>query len=227
VSTRPAAFVDKPWTRALCLGIVAAALALAAPAQAHTHRIHPAASRCQTLTVVNQANVQSKNLALVEFAVEIQAEQLSAAWGTPCVQWGPGGWNVYLQTGYEPLPGGGYTMRIGGDHYGVGVPGPDWSGQPYAIVDTGAATYQSWSYAFSHEISEMLVDPQDETYHVWPDGTRALLEVCDPVEGYTYQIVGVTVDDFTLPAAWSGASGPYDEAGDLSAPLTPGATLGL
>ena len=118
-------------------------------------------------------------------------------------------------------------MEIGGEHYGSGVPGPLWQGQPYVIVDTGGATYDSWSYAFSHEIMEMLVDPTDADYYVWPNGARQLLEVCDPVEGYTYEIVGVNVDDFTLPAAWSGApSGPYDEANRLPAPLTPGSTLG-
>jgi hypothetical protein len=38
---------------------------------------------------------------------------------------------------------------------------------------------------------------------------------------------GVTVDDFTRPAPWSGSTGPYDEAGRLTAPLAPGYTLGL
>ena len=118
-------------------------------------------------------------------------------------------------------------MKVGGDHYGVGVPGPDWQGQPYAIVLTGATTYPTWSYAASHEIAEMLVDPGDDRYYAWPSGTRQLLEVCDPVEQYTYPLDGVSVEDFTLPAAWSGGAGPYDEAGDLTAPLAPGYTLGL
>jgi hypothetical protein len=182
----------------------------------------------QTITVVDQANVRPRALAKVEGAVTDQSLQLRAAWGTPCVKFGTGGHLVYLQTGYEADPGGGYTMTIGGDHYGLAVPGPNWQGQPYASVKTGAATYESWSYAFSHEITEMLVDPNDATYHYWPNGTRQLLEVCDPVENFTYSLGGVSVEDFTLPAAWSGApSGPYDEAGKLAAPLTPGSTLGL
>ena len=156
-----------------------------------------------------------------------QSIQLRAAWGTPCVQFGPGGWPLYLQSGYEPLPGGGYTMHIGGEHYGAGYHGPDWRGQPYAVVDTGSASYTAWSYALSHEIAEMLVDPTDADYYVWPNGARQLLEVCDPVENYTYALDGVSVDDFTLPAAWSGGSGPYDEAGRLPAPLGSGYTLGL
>ena len=111
-------------------------------------------------------------------------------------------------------------MKIGGDHYGAGVPGPYWNGQPYAVVDTGAAAYTAWSYAFSHEILEMLVDPNDNRYFAWPNGVRQLLEVCDPVESITYPIGVVSVEDFTLPAAWSGGSGPYDGAGELTAPLT-------
>ena len=222
-------------------------LALAAPAQArgltraglaaelHARRaLRPPAASCppgapvQILTVVNQANASPWALAKVENAIVAQSLQLRAAWGTPCVQFGPGGWNVYLRTGYRPEPDGGYTMQVGGEHYGVGYRGPDWQGQPYAIVDTGAATHAAWSYAFSHEIVEMLVDPTDADYHTWPDGSRQLLEVCDPVEQYTYTIDGVSVDDFTLSAAWSAApSGPYDEAGHLTAPLTPGSTLGL
>lgn len=205
-------------------------LAFAAPAaQAHIrhHRRETVEPLCQTLTVVNQANVRPKALASVEFTVELQAEQLRAAWGTPCIQYGPGGWPVYLQVQVNHWQDGSETLPIGGEHYGSAVPGALWRGTPYAVVYTGAVTYQSWSYAFSHEIVEMLVDPNDDTYHVWPNGTRQLLEVCDPVENYTYQLDGVSVDDFTLPAAWSGSPGPYDEAGRLSAPLAAGYALGL
>lgn len=187
----------------------------------------PSGSTCQTLTVVNQANVRPLALASVEFAVELQAEQLRAACGTPCVQYGPGGWPVYLQVQVEHWPDGSETLPIGGEHYGSAVPGPLWHGMPYAVVDTGAATYEQWSYTFSHEIPEMLVDPSDDLYRVWPTGARQLLEVCDPVENVTYAIDGVSVDDFTPPAAWSGGVGPYDEAGRLTAPLAPGYTLGL
>jgi hypothetical protein len=54
-----------------------------------------------------------------------------------------------------------------------------------------------------------------------------VLDVCDPVEGDTYMLDGVTVDGFTRPAAWSGSTGPYDEAGRLTAPLAPGYMLGI
>ncbi|HEY1519149.1 MAG TPA: hypothetical protein VGF91_22150, partial [Solirubrobacteraceae bacterium] len=157
----------------------------------------------QTITIVNEARVQPWALAKVESAIMAQSLQLRAAWGTPCVRFGPGGWMVYLQTGYESLQGGGYTLEVGGEHYGLGVPGPDWHGQPYVIVKTGGAAYTAWSYALSHEVDEMLVDPTDAMYYVWPNGSRQLLEVCDPVEADTYTLDGVTVDDFTLPAAWS------------------------
>jgi hypothetical protein len=248
VLARSAAFVDIAWTR--LLPVAALAFALAAPAQAHglsrglsraglalEHAVSgltPATATCpagvpvQTLTVVNEANVSASALAKVKNAVTVQSLQLRAAWGTPCVQFSSSGWRVYLQTGYEPESTGSYTMQIGGDHFGAGVHGPYWEGSPYALVLTGAASYESWSYAFSHEILEALVDPGDNTYWTWPgDGVRQLLEVCDPVENYTYTLDSVTVEDFTLPAAWSGSSGPYDEAGRLTAPLGTGYTLGL
>jgi hypothetical protein len=54
-----------------------------------------------------------------------------------------------------------------------------------------------------------------------------LLEVCDPVEDDTYGLDGVSVDDFTVPAAWSAGAGPYVEAGELTTPLDQGSMLGL
>jgi hypothetical protein len=205
------------------MGVEQDARALTPPAAA----LCPAGVAVQTLTVVNQANVRPWALENVENAIVAQSIQLDAAWGTPCVQFGPSGWLIYLQTGYEANPAGGYTMQIGGEHYGLAVPGPDYQGQPYAIVDTGASGLVAWSYALSHEVAEMLEDPNDNSFYTWPNGQRALHEICDPIEGTTYVLDGVRVDDFTLPAAWSGGPGPYDEAHTLSDPLTPGYTLGL
>jgi hypothetical protein len=54
-----------------------------------------------------------------------------------------------------------------------------------------------------------------------------LLEVCEPVEDDKYELESVSVDDFTLPAAWSAGAGPYAEAGQLTTPLDQGSTLGL
>ena len=70
-----------------------------------------------------------------------QSLQLRAAWGTPCASFRPGGWCVYLMLGGQP--------------HGVHL----WYGQPYALVWTGGGTVELWPRDFSHEILEMLVDP--------------------------------------------------------------------
>ena len=211
--------------------ILAALLALSAPAQAHAkpapgrallgaHALVEAQAACpagvpvQALTVLDGANVRPWALAEVENAIVGQSLQLHAAWGTPCVTFGSGGWDVYLGVGYEPEPGGGATFQLGGEHYGDAYHGPFWAGQPYAVVDTGGTTYTGWSYAFSHEILEMLADPNVSTYATPVE----LREVCDPVENLTYRLDGVPVDDFVFPNYFTGGAGPWDEAGELAGP---------
>jgi hypothetical protein len=76
----------------------------------------------------------------------------------------------------------------------------------------------------SHEILEMLVDPDAEEWR----GDVAL-EVCDPVEADVYQSPPVTIlgetrqvllSNYVYPAWFDvAASGPYDRMGKLTAPL--------
>ncbi len=51
---------------------------------------------------------------------------------------------------------------------------------------------------FSHEILEMLVDPETKRsmYH---DGVGQIVEVADPVEWDGYRLNGVFVSDFVPP----------------------------
>ena len=136
---------------------------------------------------MNQANVRPWALAKVENAIVAQSLQLRAAWGTPCVQFGPGGWPVYLE---------------GGSTY----PGGVHSNDPVrAYVYTAGATYVGWSQAFSHEVLEMLVDPSTGVYYSYA-GESAALEIADPVEEHDYRLDGVWVSDFVLPAYFAGAT---------------------
>ncbi len=151
----------------------------------------PAAVPVQTVTVINQANVRPWALAKVENAVVVQSLQLRAAWGTPCVQFGAGGWPIYLK--------GGSTYPWGEHFYNL----PD--GPPYAYVYTGATTYVGWSQSFSHEALEMLVDPTTAVVYSY-QGETAPLEVSDPVEAHAYRLDGVWVSDFVLPAYFAGAA---------------------
>lgn len=194
------------------LAAVFTVLALAAPAQAHglvglamagtaleraagelTSPIMncPVGVPVQTLTVVNEANVQAKPLAKVENAVVAQSLQLRAAWGTPCVQFGPGGWPIYLK--------GGSTYPWGEHFYNL----PD--GPPYTDVYTGGSTYVGWSQSFSHEALEMLVDPTTAVVYSY-QGQTPPLEVADPVEEDAYRLDGVWASDFVLPTYFAGAA---------------------
>jgi hypothetical protein len=118
----------------------------------------PAGVPTQTIAVVDQAHVAPAALAEVTQAITAQSLQLRAAWGTPCASFGPGGWRVYL--------------KVGGEPHGVHL----WFGRPYALIWTGGGTVESWSRDFSHEILEMLVDPNTNR-SVYRDGVGQLVEL--------------------------------------------------
>lgn len=65
----------------------------------------------------------------------------------------------------------------------------------HAEVGTDATT--GWEITFSHEVLEMAVDPHLRTFQ---PHTKALLEICDPFEQFSYTRDGVTLADFATPA---------------------------
>lgn len=196
----------------------------------------PAGLPVQTITVVNQAHIRPFALARVERAVTDQSMQLRAAWGTPCVQFAPGGWPLSLLVGATEW----------GVHYGYPF--------IYGDIYTDGLRYIAWSQVFSHEVVEMLVDPDGTGASGQPtgrdyvmNGVASPLEVADPVGERGYRLDGVWVSDFVLPAwyagaaslpcatvvdpttgaqsvqcgpaiAPAGAAAPYDEMGILTAP---------
>lgn len=196
----------------------------------------PAGTPVQAITVVNQAHVGRFALAKVERAMVDQSVQLRAAWGTPCVQFAPGGWRIYLTTGANQ-----------GTYYGHFV--NQASGVPWATVATSGTAYQSWSSSFSHELVEMLVDPAT-TRSYTHNPSEGNLEVADPVEDHAYRLDGLWMSDFVLPAWFAGgtdgicatvvvsgvstvqcdgsplaaadAPGPYDHMGVLTSPWQQG-----
>lgn len=172
--------------RLIVLGTVLVALAGAAPARAAV--ACPNGVPTQTITVVNQARVRSGTLATVERAVSAQSMQVRSAWGTPCAQFGPGGWKLYLKIG-------GAEPRAEHDFYG----------RPYALVWTAGGTVEGWSRDFSHEVVEMLEDPTLDVRYL-RDGSTWQREIADPVEGLGYRLDGVYVSDFVTPLWYAGAS---------------------
>lgn len=86
-----------------------------------------------------------------------------------------------------------------------------------------------WEIAFTHELAEMLVDPQiNRMALVSPVpvnrasvNTSVLVEVGDPVNPEFFTVSGVPVSDFVLPSWYQpGAKGPYDWQKVLIAPVT-------
>jgi hypothetical protein len=104
----------------------------------------------------------------------------------------------------------------------------DANHQPFAKV---AVDIGQWTVTASHELLEMLGDPWGNRLHGaralpgW-QGTsprvRYLLELCDPCEAFTYQVGGVELSDFLLPAFYRSsthATPGYSHTGALTEPL--------
>jgi hypothetical protein len=165
----------------------------------------PAVTPVQVITVINRAAVWPWALAKVENALVAQSIQLRAAWGTPCVQFGPEGWPVIL-VATAPAPP--FCDGNRGCHCPPIAlpPACTATGEPYAQIATGGQpiTDRFVSIAVSHEVMEMLANPEDlATGH----------EVCDPVEDGSYRVADVWVSDFVTPAWFSGSPGRKDQAG--------------
>jgi hypothetical protein len=99
-------------------------------------------------------------------------------------------------------------------------------GKVYAVDSSRADG--SWSITASHELLELLADP-DMTMTVLDDSGRArrlyAYEVCDPVQDdrFAYALDGVRVSDFVLPAWFESFHRPrsvrFDHAGACTRPL--------
>ena len=154
-------------------------------------------------------------------AIQVQVQRdLGPAWGLqaavsafPSLEQVPQGtWPVAV-TNRADLP-------VDGFHFVM-------NGLPFGVVGNA----DDLSVVLSHEIAEMLVDPIGQRTITGPALTTAgqgpvdyLVEVCDPCEGETYQINGVDVSDFVVPAYYHAddmtraRSRGYSLTGAVSAP---------
>lgn len=102
-------------------------------------------------------------------------------------------------------------------------------GQPYAQIALSAG---DWTVTASHELVEMLVDPFGSRLHAaaalkgWQgDSTRVwyLWEPGDPCEEIQYEVGGVPMSDFVLPAFYRstprGSLAAYSHTGAVTEPL--------
>jgi len=97
--------------------------------------------------------------------------------------------------------------------------------QPIAYVEHTP----DWPTTVSHELLEMLADPFGSRTVLTGDprgsGPRAhvLIEVCDPCEAFTYDVLGVPVSDFVLPGYYGSKrlSGWADPGGSFLGKVHP------
>lgn len=100
-------------------------------------------------------------------------------------------------------------------------------GRPIAYIYVGLCP--DWTVTFSHELDEMLVDPETNRLALvsgLPNKASSpnislLVEVSDPVTPDTFELDGITMSDFVYPVWYrpKAHKGPFDQAGALNAPL--------
>lgn len=101
-------------------------------------------------------------------------------------------------------------------------------GQPISKVfaKTDSDYGEDWHVTASHELCEMLCDPQiDQTVTTVYEGksVTTIREVCDAVEGNSYAINGFMVSDFVTPTFYDSSKIDglkYDFLSVISAPMT-------
>jgi hypothetical protein len=88
------------------------------------------------------------------------------------------------------------------------------------FVETTLQAGESVSVSASHELAEMLVDPNCNAFVMDPAGVLYCLEAADPVEETTFDVNGIAMSDFVYPA-WFGEPGAaqFDHVGVLDKPF--------
>ncbi len=138
--------------------------------------------------------------------------------------WGKSASLVAVPKGGKP-PSGAWVVHVKDTSDQAGALGyHDQEGNPsaYAFALTDKQAGALLSVTISHEVLEMLADPNISRGEQVTTSEWYALEVGDPVEADTdgYQINGVTVSDFILEAWFDPrAPGPYDYRGLLTKPL--------
>jgi len=97
----------------------------------------------------------------------------------------------------------------------------------YAYIKVAVIPGYDWRTTMSHELLEMAVDAPANRWRDAPDGADYAEELCDAVQGDTYEIDGVPVSNFVYPAFFNptaNAADKFDHLGLLKKPfgMSPG-----
>lgn len=185
--------------------------------------VPPPPPGAQLVAIVNRSNlVSDSSIKTYTDALQIQVTRdfLPA--------WGNGKSYALVAVGRNnPPPAGSWQVVILDTPDMAGVLGyheQTDDGQPLGKVFAGADIQYgcSVSVTLSHEVLEMLADPNAQLVAPGPQGWSYAREVGDPCEddAYAYMINGVLLSDFVYPAYFqTGSAGPYDHRGYIKKPF--------
>lgn len=147
---------------------------------------------------------------------------VSAYWGLPVgalvrvsngLDIQPGEWAFSLLPALPNAPGAIAYHDVNGQGVPVLFDG-------ITLSDSLIGPGNSVSVAITHELAETM---GDQACNLWADnggGSEFALELCDAVESYDYEINGVYVSDFVLPAFFNPThTGPFDQMGKVTTPF--------
>ncbi len=157
--------------------------------------------------------------------------------------WGTDAHLTFVPKGARPAPGAWWLVVLDNSDQAGALGYHDLTDQGLPLGKVFAGTdlaygYQ-WTVTASHELLEMLADPDiNLTVFVQSDATRGLIymhEICDACEAddLGYRINGTLVSDFVYPAwfesFWSTGATQFDHAKKITKPfeLLPGGYIGV
>lgn len=172
----------------------------------------------QLITLVNGfSRVTDAEVASYARAQGVQfARDVSPMWGIcPGVEFTPGG--------RSPSPGASpawlsNTIDVDG---ALGYHDEDEYGVPY--IKVADVQGYDWRTTCSHEFLEVKGDSPANIWAQGPGNTMVAYELADPVEGDSYDVDGVPMSNFVLPAWFDPQAAPgsrLDFMGRLSQPFT-------
>jgi len=179
-------------------------------------------SRRPQVAIINASKTVSDDEAKpVVSALQQQVDQHFAP------AWGSGAHLSFVPHGGKPDPGSWWAVILdNSDQAGaLGYHDLTPEGLPMGKAFAGSDSqygYQ-WSVTLSHELLEMLADPDINLAAQIGSQEFVGYEDCDPVEAdkFGYEIDGVLLSDFVTPAWFMpGYPGPYDQQGHCDKPLT-------
>lgn len=158
---------------------------------------------------LHNKSTEALDLVPVTRALEDQLKQFTVAWR---IESGPTGAVIELHDHSDQQGALGYH------DFSANVP------LSKVFIKDCEADGVSWSSVVSHELLEMLVDPEGVLAALdYKTGRFYAFEICDPVQGQSYKLGdgNIEVSNFVYPSWYSrDALAPYDQLRKLPAPFT-------